>query len=674
MRVFCTYFDHNYLPRGLALHGSMQEHCPEFELWVLCLTGDCHEALKRLALPGVKLITLEQMELFEPRLTEARKNRSAIEYFFTCTPVLPLFVLANEPAASAVTYVDCDMFIFHPLDEFWEEIEDSSIAIVAHRFPLALRGLERWGVFNVGWLTFRRDANASACLDWWRDRCLEWCYDKLEEGRFADQKYLDDWPERFSGVRVIRHPGVNLAPWNLAAHHLAWANDRIMVDGQPLLVFHFHGLKQRARTLFDPQLLRYGVEPDEVLSERIYGPYLCKLTKLARQAGVRKEAAGLNVRGTDDTDAGRELSLRQKWVGRNQRIHEADFGGYMTVSPASVGVVISTLNSAHLLPAHLESMEAWLDLVEEIVVVDGHSTDRTVELLRERLRHPRVRILSYPGRLCQSWNFGISQLESDFTYIATVGDKITRSGMKHLLATARRSTCDIVTSPPRWSTETGEVPMEHSSPIEKILDDLGIVSPIQLRRGRMMLYAAHFALNCGFKAVLGRAASNLYRTEMLQAMPFPIELGGMEEAAWGIRNLLAASVAISPLYCSTILHHPSDKSPDHQEGIQHNLSRLSDLIHQAIDEALAQSSASDRDELLRVKEMVESMIGIGDLRRSYLEKCERLESLRSSLPIRFLWVLNPKAWRARLERARLKQRLLEAEVKVSGTRSQTAWR
>lgn len=674
MRTFCTYFDHNYLPRGLALHGSLQQHCPEFELWVLCLTEECNGGMKRLALPGVRLVTLEQLELFEPRLADAKKDRSSIEYFFTCTPVLPLFVLANEPAASAVTYVDCDMLVFHPLDELWEEIGESSIAIVPHRFPPALRGLERWGVFNVGWLTFLRDANASACLDWWRDRCLEWCYDKLEEGRFADQKYLDDWPERFSGVRVIRHPGVNLAPWNLAGHRLAWADDRIMVDGQPLLVFHFHGLKQRARTLFDPQLLRYDVEPDEVLSERIYGPYLCKLTKLARQAGVRKEAAGLNVRGTDDTDAAGELSLRQKWVGRNQRTHEADFGGYMTVSPASVGVVISTLNSAHLLPAHLEYMEAWLDLVEEIVVVDGHSTDRTVELLRERLQHPRVRILSHPGGLCESWNFGISQLESDFTYISTVGDKITRSGIQHLLATAHRSTCDIVTSPPRWSTEAGAVPAEHSSPIETILNDLGIAAPVRLRRGRMMLYTARFAMNGGFEAVLGRAASNIFRTEMLQALPFPIEFGAMGEAAWGIRNLLSASVAISPLHCSTILLQPSGKSPDHQERIQHNLPQVSDLIRQAIEEALAQPSASDRDELLRVREMVESMIGIGNLRRSYLEQCQLLAGLRSSLPIRSLWVLNPKAWRARLERARLKKRLLEAEATVSRTRSKTAWR
>ena len=133
-------------------------------------------------------------------------------------------------------------------------------------------------------------------------------------------------------------------------------------------------------------------------------------------------------------------------------------------------------------------------------------------------------------------------------------------------------------------------------------------------------------------------------------------------------------MAISPCRCSTLLLHPDNQSPDHRERIQHNLSRVAGVVSQAIEEALAREPARDRDELLRVKEMVESMINIGNLRRNYREHCERLDGLRSSLPIRSLWVLNPKVWRARLERGRLKKQLLEAEATESRIWSQIAWR
>lgn len=61
----------------------------------------------------------------------------------------------------------------------------------------------------------------------------------------------------------------------------------------------------------------------------------------------------------------------------------------------SIGVVIPTLNCAHLLPDHLDSMQPWLDLVEQIVVVDSYSDDGTWEMLQKRLAgHPQGRLFT----------------------------------------------------------------------------------------------------------------------------------------------------------------------------------------------------------------------------------------------------------------------------------------
>ncbi len=61
-RYFCTYFDRNYLPRGLALYRSLQRHCPDFQLWVLCMDRICYEVLTTLGLPGVHAIALDDYE------------------------------------------------------------------------------------------------------------------------------------------------------------------------------------------------------------------------------------------------------------------------------------------------------------------------------------------------------------------------------------------------------------------------------------------------------------------------------------------------------------------------------------------------------------------------------------------------------------------------------------
>ena len=151
-------------------------------------------------------------------------KRPVDDNHFTCTPSLPLFVLRREAAVDAITYLDADLFFF----------SDPAAAVRGDRlqlggnhpapFPGGERAaFERYGIFNVGWLTFRRNDAALACLTWWRERCLEWCFDREEPSRFADQKYLDDWPSRFEDVHVVRHKGANVASWNLAnyAHDAA---------------------------------------------------------------------------------------------------------------------------------------------------------------------------------------------------------------------------------------------------------------------------------------------------------------------------------------------------------------------------------------------------------------------------------------------------------------------
>lgn len=277
---FCTYFDSNYLLAGLALYRSLERHVGAFRMWVLCLDDSVYEILRKLALPCMAPIPLSELESGDKALLQAKSDRNRVEYYFTCTPSLIIHILSDCPEVDMISYVDADLFFFSNPVPLCDEFRAGSILIVGHRFPEHLRKLEVYGTYNVGLLCFRRDEAALECLHWWRERCLEWCYDRVEDGRFADQKYLDDWPTRFRGVVVLQHKGAGLAPWNLANYRLEAGNGQLTVDSQPLVFFHFHGLRRIDRWLYDPGLLRFGVHVTTWIKQQLYSPYVRELRKV----------------------------------------------------------------------------------------------------------------------------------------------------------------------------------------------------------------------------------------------------------------------------------------------------------------------------------------------------------------------------------------------------------
>ena len=59
-----------------------------------------------------------------------------------------------------------------------------------------------------------------------------------------------------------------------------------------------------------------------------------------------------------------------------------------------ISVLIPTRNSMSLLPGHVESLREWIDLAQEVVVVDSDSTDGTVEFVKRELTNPNIRFLT----------------------------------------------------------------------------------------------------------------------------------------------------------------------------------------------------------------------------------------------------------------------------------------
>ena len=274
MRLFCTYFDRNYLSRGLALYRSLQAHAVKFELVVLCMDNEVESRLRTQALPHLRILSIDELCQRHALLAAARNNRSKLEFYFTCTSWLMLDLLAQLPAGELLTYLDADLYFYASPEAVFAEIGTGSVAITPHRFPSSLSHLERYGRYNVGWVSLRHDTTGLACVGEWAEKCAAWCYNQLELDRYADQKYLDAWSVRFPGLVSLKAPGVNAAPWNVKDRVFAAGNAGITIDGQPLVFYHFHALVHLGRQLYDPSLHKYDATLSEELRHLVYRPYL----------------------------------------------------------------------------------------------------------------------------------------------------------------------------------------------------------------------------------------------------------------------------------------------------------------------------------------------------------------------------------------------------------------
>jgi len=282
-RVYCSYFDHNYLSRGLALYHSLQRHAPGSRLWVLCLSEACHRILVALDLPNIVPVRLADLEAADPEVAATRSGRSAIEYYFTCTPAWMLFVLERETGAEWVTYLDGDLFFYASPETVYDELEDASIAIIPHRYTSKLQRLRRFGTYNVGWVGARNDAEGIAVVKWWRSKCIEWCYDYVDGERFADQGYLDSFTRQFSRVKAIENVGANLAPWNIGNYRIAFRDDKVWIDAaHPLVFFHFKGLRKGWGWFIFNSHRIYRAPFSHDVRNHIYKPYIDELLAIEK--------------------------------------------------------------------------------------------------------------------------------------------------------------------------------------------------------------------------------------------------------------------------------------------------------------------------------------------------------------------------------------------------------
>lgn len=268
MEHYVTLFDSKFVPQGLALRESMSRHAANrFTLWVVCMDELAKTLLDGLSMPDVRTIAVADVEAKFPELLTVKAQRSRVEYCWTMTPFTPQAIFDFDSSVERVTYVDADMFLLQDPAPMFAELERSgkSVLMTEHGYDPEYDQSATSGRYCVQFMCFIR-GGCEPVLQWWQEKCIEWCFARLEAGRFGDQKYLDHWTSLFpDAVHVLSRPDWTLAPWNARRFPYSGA-----------IVWHFHGL----RILGGRRVLLYSnYEVPAVVDAHVYVPYVASLTR-----------------------------------------------------------------------------------------------------------------------------------------------------------------------------------------------------------------------------------------------------------------------------------------------------------------------------------------------------------------------------------------------------------
>ncbi len=286
---FTTVVSRDHLYKFLAMNSSLQENAGGYKLYVLCADDEVYDVIK--AIPFKNLVLVQLQEIEDEALLEAKSNRLFHAYCWTLKPVFLNYIMQFFPDAHYFAHLDADLFFFGDPAALFAENPTASLYLTHHRNAKDFEPFyEITGIYNTGFVGCKRDLTSLAAIDEWAKKCIAHCPIKEEPQRklFGDQRYVEDWPDKYKKVHILESIGANAALWNITNYKVTRKGGQILLDKVPLIFYHFSGLSIISRYEFN--LCWYYHIQDEKVVSQIYHPYLERLS--AAIGGMQKYFPG----------------------------------------------------------------------------------------------------------------------------------------------------------------------------------------------------------------------------------------------------------------------------------------------------------------------------------------------------------------------------------------------
>ncbi len=239
----CTIISKNYLAHARVFTDSFLKNNPNGKVFVL-LVDDVGNKLipskEKFTLVNVDEIGIEALDSFCFKYTILEQNTGAKAHF--------LKYLFEKYELKKLAYFDPDILFTNSLENLWKVLDKKSIVLTPHLTePLtddkkpSEYDILRSGTYNLGFIALSNSKTTQNFIEWWIPHLMKHGYSDVNKGIFTDQKWIDLVPSLFDDVFIIRHPGYNVAYWNLSQRNIKISDNKVEVNEKPMYFFHFSG-------------------------------------------------------------------------------------------------------------------------------------------------------------------------------------------------------------------------------------------------------------------------------------------------------------------------------------------------------------------------------------------------------------------------------------------------
>ncbi|PQA60086.1 glycosyl transferase [Siphonobacter curvatus] len=237
----------NYLAQARTLGESLAVTNPDIH-YVIGLV----DRLEGVAFESDKIPSFELLELHRihiPNREWMEKNYDITELNTAVKPLFFQHFYKQYPDYQNFIYFDPDIIVFTRLTYLLDRLQEHQFVLTPHTlspFPDTCMPNEcdllNTGTFNLGFIALRKTDQTQQFINWWAEKLAYQAYNDICNGLFTDQKWINYVPHYFDGVYISRHPGHNVAYWNLHERQFTYRDGQWLInDNWPLQFFHFSG-------------------------------------------------------------------------------------------------------------------------------------------------------------------------------------------------------------------------------------------------------------------------------------------------------------------------------------------------------------------------------------------------------------------------------------------------